>query len=501
MGTAVVSSRPKFEKHLFISYAHADNRTTPDDTLGWVTRFHQYLASYLTTNIGEDARIWRDERLRGNDIFANEIVKQFPKTAALVSILSPRYLESEWCMREVLEFCKIAQGKGGLIIDDKARVLRILLRPIPADRREQLPEVLKDALGYKFYQEAEDGHVLPLDPGFGSAEAYRRSIYLLAQDIAELIQKLEEQPVGEEPAVSKPLVYLAECGYDRAEDREKIRGELRTYGYTILPDTRAQFPDLERDYMAEVNRLLDQCQFSIHLVGSYRGKVPDGSGHKSVVELQNELAARKSAETGLRRVIWLPEGTTSEHAEHRDFLEALQKDAESQLGADLIVGDLEEMRSAIRAGLKRLEDPRPEPMARAQTGSPTIYLICVEDDLEATAPLIEYLTNQGFAVELPVFSGDAQEVREANEAVACNCQGVLLFFGAGGGAWKYHQQSELKRMQGSRREPLRANFTYLAAPGTADKKVALLKKEPNLINGLEGFCAMQMPAFLKAIHP
>src|ERR1700676_2776799 len=81
MGTAVVSSRPKFEKHLFISYAHADNRTTPDDTLGWVTRFHQYLASYLTTNIGEDARIWRDERLRGNDIFANEIVKQFPKTA------------------------------------------------------------------------------------------------------------------------------------------------------------------------------------------------------------------------------------------------------------------------------------------------------------------------------------------------------------------------------------------------------------------------------------
>jgi hypothetical protein len=39
----------------------------------------------------------RDERLRGNDIFANEIVvKQFPQTAALVSILSPRYLESEW---------------------------------------------------------------------------------------------------------------------------------------------------------------------------------------------------------------------------------------------------------------------------------------------------------------------------------------------------------------------------------------------------------------------
>src|SRR6202162_5384432 len=152
MGTAVVSSRPKFEKHLFISYAHADNRTTPDDTLGWVTRFHQYLASYLTTNIGEDARVWRDDRLRGNDIFANEIVKQFPKTAVLISILSPRYIESEWCLKEVTEFCKTAEVHGGLTVDDKARVLRVLLKRIPSERREQLPHILKDALGYEFFQ-------------------------------------------------------------------------------------------------------------------------------------------------------------------------------------------------------------------------------------------------------------------------------------------------------------------------------------------------------------
>ena len=41
-----------------------------------VGRFHEYLESYLSTNIGQDAKIWRDERLRENHVFANEIVKQ-----------------------------------------------------------------------------------------------------------------------------------------------------------------------------------------------------------------------------------------------------------------------------------------------------------------------------------------------------------------------------------------------------------------------------------------
>ena len=123
-----------FDKHLFVSYAHVDDLPTPGDDQGWVTRFHKYLETYLSQSIGEQARVWRDDRLRGNDIFANEIVKQFPNTAILLSILSPRYIESEWCLKEVTEFCKTAELHGGLTIDDKARVLRVMLKRIPSDR-------------------------------------------------------------------------------------------------------------------------------------------------------------------------------------------------------------------------------------------------------------------------------------------------------------------------------------------------------------------------------
>ena len=61
-----------FAKHLFISYAHIDNRPLTSEQKGWITRFHESLDSLLSTRMGGKARIWRDEKLQGNDIFADE---------------------------------------------------------------------------------------------------------------------------------------------------------------------------------------------------------------------------------------------------------------------------------------------------------------------------------------------------------------------------------------------------------------------------------------------
>ena len=80
-----------FDKHLFISYAHLDNEPLTDQQQGWITRFHAALSTLLSMRMGRKAEIWRDSKLRGNDIFADEIVQQFPKTALLVSVLTPRY--------------------------------------------------------------------------------------------------------------------------------------------------------------------------------------------------------------------------------------------------------------------------------------------------------------------------------------------------------------------------------------------------------------------------
>jgi hypothetical protein len=493
-----------FEKHLFISYAHIDNQPLTPEQQGWISRFHASLKAMLSMRLGGPAEIWRDEKLRGNDIFAREIVEQFPHTALLVLVLTPRYLNSEWCTREVQEFCKSAQHTGGLVVENKARILKVIKTPV--DTEEALPEVMKDVLGYEFFT-FEDGTPLELDPAYGEkfAQEYNRKVGKLAWDAAQLLKKLVADTRSSVPgravsATTRPTVYLAECSYDRREARDMLQSDLRLHGYTVLPEH--PLPREEADYIAAVERVLAGCALSIHLVGESYGTVPDGPSQKSLVVLQNELAVQRSKSGTLSRVIWLRQGTASTHEQQQAFITALHQDAEAQFGADLITGDLEECKAAMHAALKKLEKSEREKPAEqvAGGGSTLIYLLCDEKDRKATVPLRKFCQKQGWTVALPAFEGDATAVREANQNLLATCDAVILFYGAGDDAWKRTIDNELKKMPGYRGgKLLLASYTYLADPRTGDKEDLLDMEEPNLIKGLGGFVEAEMAAFVQAM--
>src|SRR4029453_4873400 len=59
-----------FDHHAFISYAHIDNEPLTPGQKGWVAQFHATLQTMLSQRLGERARIWRDDKLDGNDVFA-----------------------------------------------------------------------------------------------------------------------------------------------------------------------------------------------------------------------------------------------------------------------------------------------------------------------------------------------------------------------------------------------------------------------------------------------
>lgn len=495
----------RFDKDLFISYAHIDNEPLSPDQEGWISRFHDSLQTFVNMRMGGKVKIWRDDKIRGNDVFSDETIDQFPKTALLISVLTPRYIESEWCIKEISEFCRTAEQTGGLIVDNKSRVLKVIKAPV--DSEESLPSVAKEVLGYQFYTHDDDETPLELDPAYGQefAQAYNRKVGKLAWDITQLLKKLSADGASERsvesPAATKATVYLAECSYDRREDRERIEAELKAHGYAVLPDQ--QFPTDEASYIGEVERSLAKCQLSIHLVGTSYGVVPDGPSQKSVVVLQNELAAKQSKSDGLLRVISLPEGTVFEQAHQQAFIEALYQDAEMQLGADLITSDLEHLKGATHATLKKLETPkeknRDEP---ADGNTKLIYLICDDKDRKATVPVRKYLRAQGLEVAIPAFEGDATEVREANQKLLMACDGVLLFYGTGDEAWKRTVDNELKKMKGYRGgKPLLASYTYLAEPKTNDKEDLIDMEEPNLANGLGGFSEPVLSGFIQAVNP
>ena len=136
-----------------------------------------------------------------------------------------------------------------------------------------------------------------------------------------------------------------------------------------------------------------------------------------MVVLQNELAARQSEVRGLTRAIWLPQETKPEHPAQQAFVDSLHRDAKTQLGADLITGSLEQLKLAVHAALKKMEQPTLAISGQRcgeQSSGRLIYVLCDERDRKNTVPLLKLLKCKGFKVALPVFTGDATQVREAN---------------------------------------------------------------------------------------
>src|SRR5664279_349179 len=158
--------------------------------------------------LGRQANIWRDSKLSGNDIFSDETTKVFPKTALLISVVTPRYVRSEWCTREVKEFCKAAENTGGLVFGHNSRALKVY--KIPVADEDALPDVMKKTLGYPFFVLDEQQMPIELDPAYGDefTQKYHLRIAKLAVDIAQMINELEGPVQHETVEAGGRLVYL-----------------------------------------------------------------------------------------------------------------------------------------------------------------------------------------------------------------------------------------------------------------------------------------------------
>ena len=494
-----------FDKQVFISYAHIDNEPLTPNQQGWITRFHASLSAMLSMRLGRKADIWRDVKLTGNDIFADEIIQQFPKTALLISILTPRYVESEWCTREVKEFCKTADTTGGITVDNKSRVLKVI--KIPVDSENALPDVMKLALGYPFFILDEQQTPLELDPAYGEEfnQKYNLKMAKLAFDVAELIKKMDAKASagsasGATAAVEKPAVFVGDTGIDLREEREAVISDLRLQGYPTLADV--QLPTDEASFVGELAGVLARCKLSVHMIGGYYGVVPDGPSEKSVSVLENELATEYSKIFGLKRIIWVPEGTKSTSSRQQEFIDYVLSHPEAQFGADLITGDMEALKSAIHAALKKLETPPPPPPVTESpnSGSKLVYILCDERDRKATIPLRKLLKSQGLDSAVPAFEGDAATVRQSNQDLLAACDAVVIFYGAADEAWKRSVDSEIRKSAGYRAgKPPLAPFVYLAEPSTGDKTDLVDLEEPRLINCLAGFSETALTEFLSTV--
>jgi TIR domain/Domain of unknown function (DUF4062) len=473
-----------FDGDAFISYAHLDNQELVEGRKGWVANLHRALEIRVGQLLGKRAQIWRDPKLAGNDLFAETLAEQLRRVAVLISVVSPRYVKSDWAQRELAEFYKAADGQGGIRVRDKARVFKVLKTPVPL---EATPPELRSLLGYEFFRiDPETGKVRELDEVFGP-EAEREfwmKLDDLAHDIGDLLQTLEGPNLDDAPA-ERGAVFLAETTSDLREERQAIRRDLQQHGYVVLP--AEPLPLVDEEIRAAIRTDMARCQMSIHLVGRHYSLVPEGAT-ESVIEIQNELAIERSEQGGASRVVWIPAGLEVANDRQRLVVESFRKDPRIRNG-DLLETQFEDLRTAVHQWLTRDQQPvAAAPPATAAAGEvPRLYLIHDQRDSETVGPWADFLFDQHLEVLRPLFQGDEADIREDHEDNLRTCDGVVVIFGAGNECWLRRKLRELQKSAGYGRVKPAPPVAIALVPPRTDEKDHLRTHEAAVIPQWEGF--------------
>src|ERR1051325_2917288 len=372
-----MSLTPDFDEDIFISYAHIDNEPLAEGLEGWVETLHERLQIRLNQLTGETVSIWRDRKLQGNDIFSETLITKLAKVAILVAILSPRYIRSEWCLRELNEFCRCATLSGGLTVGDKSRIFKVVKTYIPLAEH---PLQLQKLLGYEFYEyDPVRDRAKEFIPDVTNTRdiRYWERLDDLAYDIKQLIETMKEAgPVAESVAASAAsatgkVIYLAETTSDLSNERALIKRELQQHGHTVLPDK--ELPLLAPTLKEAVREYLGRSELSIHLLGASYGVIPEDAD-KSLAHIQSELAEER--DTSLRRIVWMPNGLEVRHEAQKKFISHFQFGLNGHKGTEVLQTSLEDLKQLIEERLRPQQPTTGGQAAGESAGPASVYLIC-----------------------------------------------------------------------------------------------------------------------------
>jgi hypothetical protein len=513
---------PDFDEDVFISYAHNDDDVYAQEPCGWVTGLHQDLERRVRNYLGSDTRFWRDCEIRNNDDFTAKIFRRLARTATLLSVLSPSFLQREWCRRELDTFTGHAQGQVGVLVDEeKSRIFKVEKMPVD---RDALPPSMQGTKTYRFYESdpTQPKRLHELRPLLGG-DYYRRyfeEMDELAKDIAGLLKDMARAVAsGDKPAQpQRPIVYVAEATADLDDKVGELRRDLKDRGYLVLPS--GDLPYRANAYKDKVRECLKEAMLSIHLVGSEYGFVAEGET-KSHVWLQHDLAIERGADASFQRLIWMPGEVSSNDQRQQKFITYLEEDAGVQQGADLLNGSLEELKSVIHEKLAELRKRQEQAKAAAAAAVPVaaasanaagaprraadeplrVYLMCDRADRKSPGlvALRKCLLGQGYEPILPAESEDEGRAVQLHVENLELCDACLIYYGAGSPEWFEAKLRDLRKFLRGRVPAVVAKGVYIAAP-TNDHKDEVETLEAIVLRGGEAFAPEELEPFLQKLR-
>jgi hypothetical protein len=469
---------PGFEHDIFVSYARVDDEPMFVGESGWVSTLQRLLSLRLRQLLGRDCfSVWRDQNIAKHIDFEPQIVTSLERSASLLLILSPGYLASPWCEREMRTFLKIVRERGilqgGVFLVQREKI----------DYSHWPAELERAGLkGYHFWAHENEKQPRPLDDQRDRG-AYFDSLNDLASEMAAWLKKMRHSAVSpvvpnaeSEPSVT---VFLAETTDDVDSQRNGVKRHLEQGGLRVVPNE--WYPRDPKGFAQAVQEDLAQAKLFVQLLSPIPGRQMPGRDETYIVHQYRAAVAKD-----LPILQWRdPDlGTRQIKAEVADL-----SHQELLLGASVNAVDIEDFKRDVldRANRKERVYTKPE-------GDAFVFVNTATADCPLASDLCRYLDEHGFGYLMPDYEGRPEEIRASLRDNILMSDGMIVVYGNSESNWVRGQLIEARKAAISQQKRLRA--AVYEGPPTPKLPLAIKLPKMHVIACHQGLDEQRLQPFL-----
>lgn len=475
---------PGFEHDTFVSYAHQDNVPAMGSQSGWVETLVQELTREVRQRLGrKEFSCWMDYQIDENRPLSDELMRAIQKSATLLIIMSPTYMNSAWCQRERNSFLQCLTGRA-----ERGDVF--LVERLSMDHHSY-PRELGSPKGFKFWTVDPNTDIArSVDIGVGASrdlvEQYASAVVNLSEKLAKHIRTLQSAPaatgVVQKDLSSAPRVFVARSTDDLEEREDELRAYLAQMGVAVLPEQR--YPQASEQAFAEAMLSdLARCKVYVQLLGPSRGRELDFAAGRRLAAYQYEIAER----SGKPLWLWRDRDTEVESVKdvaHRALLEKAR------------ACGIEEFKRAVSDEAQRAP---PAPVREVSKVMVFVAADAADRDLaQNVGKALQHMTE--IEIYYPLTRGTPEEVRTDFEETLTSCDGVLLIYGKTSARWIRSQLQQSRKVIAQRANPLSALAVFQGPP--PEDKGELDLAIPNLVtlDCRHGIDPARLEAFVRRLQ-
>lgn len=341
-----------YEYDIFISYSHLDNLKIFDEARGWIEEFYSDLNILLSRRIGmtDAIKIWWDnKKLDGSVLFNDSIAESISQSAIILCLISPGYLESKYCHKELeLFYNKARKETIGLHVGNRSRIINVLLNNIP---HEKWPKELIGTTGFPFHNAKDHesfGETLDV-----SEQQFKNELMDLKEAIVKIIEEFKKKEiVSAEPPKSTFTIYFGDVADSLRAVRRRTITELEKQEFKLVYDIPPPFDEIEHENA--VKEKLKETSLSVHLLDQFPGRNIEGEETIWYPQSQAELGLQCAKP----QLIWVPADINIESIEeekYKVFLQDLENGKQPSKNLKYIRGTKSELTQQIIDLVKNIE--------------------------------------------------------------------------------------------------------------------------------------------------